>query len=207
MQLLSFITTRPPDPIMAPTFFRESKSSFISRWSSVALIQRHPPEGPPIWTALKSPPLTPPPMSKITSRSVVPIGTSINPVLFTFPVRANAFVPWLFSGPNPWYHFAPFKMIGGTLQNVSTLFKTVGLSNNPCSTVRGGLTRGMPRFPSIDVVKALPSPHTKAPAPWLMWRSKSNPEPKIFFPRSPLSIALSIAVCRRSTASGYSART
>ncbi len=192
---------------MAPTFFSESKSSFMSRWSSVALMHRHPPDGPPICTALNSPPLTPPPISKITSRSVVPIGTSISPVLFTFPVRAKAFVPWLFSGPKPLYHSAPLRMIGGTLQKVSTLFSTVGLSNNPCSTVRGGFTRGIPRFPSMDVVRALPSPQTKAPAPWLICRSKSNPEPRISFPRRPLSIALSMAVCRRSTARGYSART
>ena len=116
IQLLSFITTSPPLPIMAPTFFRESKSNCKFRWSSLGLIQRHPPDGPPIWTALNSPPLTPPPISKITLRSGVPIGTSISPVFITFPVKANAFVPWFLSGPIVLYQSAPLLMIGGTLQ-------------------------------------------------------------------------------------------
>ena len=207
MQLLSFMTTRPPEPIIAPTFFRESKSRCRSRWSSVALMHRQPPEGPPIWTALKLPPLTPPPMSKMTSRRVVPMGTSIRPVLFTFPVRAKALVPWLFSGPMVLYQSAPFKMMGATLQKVSTLFKTVGFSNRPFSTVRGGFTRGMPRFPSMEEVSALPSPQTNAPAPWLIFMVKSKPEPRMFSPSSPTSMAWSMAFCRRETASGYSART
>ena len=60
MQLSSSMTTRPPEPMIAPTFFRESKSIGRSRCSSV----RHPPDGPPIWTALNFLPfLMPPPMS------------------------------------------------------------------------------------------------------------------------------------------------
>ena len=35
----------------------------------------------------------------------------------------------------------------GTLAKVSTLFSTVGSAQRPCSMVRGGLTRGMPRLP------------------------------------------------------------
>ncbi len=51
---------------------------------------------------------------------------------------------------------APLVMIIGTLAKVSTLLSTVGFAKSPCSTVRGGFTLGMPRFPSIDAVSALP---------------------------------------------------
>ena len=44
IQVLSSITTRPPEPMIAPTFFKESKSSGKSRCFSV----KHPPDGPPI---------------------------------------------------------------------------------------------------------------------------------------------------------------
>ena len=53
MQVCWFITTRPPEPTMAPTLCSESKSMGRSRWSLV----RHPPEGPPICTALKQSPV------------------------------------------------------------------------------------------------------------------------------------------------------
>ena len=105
MQVSSSITTRPPDPIIAPTFLSESKSSEMLRSEVI----RQPPDGPPICTALKFLPfLIPPPMSMMTSRRVVPIGTSIRPVLLTFPVRAKALVPGLFSGPIDRYQSAPF---------------------------------------------------------------------------------------------------
>ena len=111
MQVPSSMTTRPPEPMMAPTFLSESKSSGRSRCSSV----RQPPAGPPICTALNFlPSLMPPPMSKMISRSVAPIGTSINPVLTTLPVRAKAFVPGLFSVPMLWNHALPRRMICGT---------------------------------------------------------------------------------------------
>ena len=58
-----------------------------------------------------------------------------------------------------------------------------------------------------DAVRAEPSPHTNAPAPWLILMSKSKPEPRIFSPRRPSSLAWLMAIVKRSTASGYSART
>ena len=169
---------------------------------------RHPPEGPPICTALNAAsPLMPPPISKITSFSVVPIGTSISPVCFTLPVSANAFVPGLFSGPMLLNQSAPSIMIIGTLANVSTLFNTVGFPNNPCSTVLGGFTLGIPLFPSMDAVRALPSPQTNAPAPRLICSRNEKSVPRILSPSRPHSSAWEIASFRRLTASGYSART
>ncbi|MPN39609.1 hypothetical protein SDC9_187137 [bioreactor metagenome] len=204
MQVSSSMTTSPPEPIIAPAFLSESKSSGRSRSSVV----RHPPEGPPICTALNFfPPRTPPPMSKMTSLSVVPIGTSMSPVLTMLPVSAKAFVPGLFSGPMDLYQSAPRVMISGTLAKVSTLLSTVGLSNRPCSTVRGGFTRGMPRLPSMEAVSALPSPQTNAPAPRAMCSVKQNSVPRMLSPSSPSSSACAIARRSRLTASGYSART
>ena len=126
---------------------------------------------------------------------------------FTLPVRANAFVPGLFSGPILRYHAAPLSIIIGTLAKVSTLFNTVGFANKPCSTVLGGFTRGIPLLPSIDAVSALPSPHTKAPAPLVICKWKEKSVPRMFSPRSPLSSACEIARRRRLIARGYSART
>ena len=65
------------------------------------------------------------------SRSVVPMGTSTNPVFTTLPVRAKVLVPALDSVPMPLYHCAPWLTIPGTLANVSTLFSTVGLPHSP----------------------------------------------------------------------------
>ena len=76
----------------------------------------------------------------------------------------------------------------------------------------GGLTkqaalegegRLLPRF---EAMRAVSSPQTKAPAPMRISMSKSKPEPKMSFPRTPSSRAISRAACRRSTAMGYSAR-
>src|SRR4030042_3332887 len=56
MQLSSSITTIPPEPMIEPTFVGESKSTGRSRCSSGI----HPPEGPPVWTALNFfPPIIP----------------------------------------------------------------------------------------------------------------------------------------------------
>lgn len=71
----------------------------------------------------------------------MPIGTSMSPVLTMLPVSANAFVRGLFSGPIDLYQSAPREVIEH-IGEVSTLLSTVGLSNSPCSTVRGGFTRG-----------------------------------------------------------------
>ena len=60
---------------------------------------------------------------------------------------------------------------------------------------------------TIDAVRALPSPQTNAPAPLLTWMRKLKSLPRMFVPRRPISSARAMAVFRRFTASGYSART
>jgi hypothetical protein len=57
------------------------------------------------------------------------------------------------------------------------------------------------------VIRAVSSPQTKAPDPLRISRSKSNPVPRMFWPRNPHSRAWAMAMPRRSMASGYSART
>src|SRR5512137_3022254 len=104
-------------------------------------------------------------MSKMTLRSVVPIGTSTMPLLAILPVSPNTAVPLLPSVPIPANQSAPLSIIRGTLASVLRLFVHVGNPHSPASTDRGGLTRGIPRLPSIEHSRALPSPQTQAPAP------------------------------------------
>ena len=62
-------------------------------------------------------------------------------------------------------------------------------------------------MPSMDAVKAEPSPQTKAPAPRFTWRWKEKSVPRMWSPSRFISWALAMAVFRRLTARGYSART
>ena len=87
----------------------------------------HPPEGPPVCTALNLRPSgMPPPISKMISRSVMPMGTSISPVFCTRPASAKTFVPLLFSVPMRANQSPPLRRMGGMLANVSTLLIKVG---------------------------------------------------------------------------------
>ena len=148
----------------------------------------------------------PPAMPNITSRMVVPMGTSTSPVNLTFPERANTLVPLLLSVPMDLYFSMPPAKISGNDDNVSTLLITVGLPNKPLTAGNGGRGRGIPLFPSMELIKAVSSPQTKAPAPILTLMSKSIPAPKIFLPRTPSLRACSRAMFNRLMASGYSAR-
>ena len=140
------------------------------------------------------------------SPSGMPIGTSTRPVLFTAPARAKTLVPLLFSVPYDANHSAPFRMIGATFANVSTLFKQLGLSHSPFWAGNGGRGRGSPRLPSIDRISAVSSPQTNAPEPMRTSMSKSKPLLKMFSPSRPYSRACLRACSKRFTASGYSAR-
>ena len=204
MHVVSSTTTMPPEPIMEPAATRLSKSTGDSRRSA----GRQPPEGPPSCTALNSRPGSmPPPMSKMTSRSEAPIGTSTRPPFLSLPVRLKILVPFEVSVPMAAKASAPLSTIQGTLAKVSTLFRLVGCCQSPWATVRMCLPRGMPRWPSMLAVRAVDSPHTKAPAPWLTMMSKSNPEPRMSWPSRPRCRACTSAASRRWTANGYSART
>src|SRR4051794_41550482 len=116
-----------------------------------------PPDGPPVWTALKLRPSgTPPPISKTISRRVIPIGTSIRLVFLTWPVRANTLVPLLFSVPTLANESAPSRMIGTMLASVSTLLISVGQPQRPDSAGYGGGGGGGPRAPPVP--RGIPGP-------------------------------------------------
>ena len=94
------------------------------------------------------------------------MSTSTSPMLFTSPDRAKTLVPVLPSVPTPAWQAAPRRMMEPIPANVSTLFRTVGLPHSPCCAGNGGLGTGMPRRPSMERMRAVSSPQTKAPAPW-----------------------------------------
>ena len=180
-----------------------SKSIPSSRDSSV----KHPPDGPPVWIALNFlPSLMPPPISKISSRSVVPIEISTRPMLLTLPPRQNTFVPGDFSVPYFLNSSTPSRRMNGTVASVSTLFRTVGFCHRPETAGKGGRGRGIPRLPMIEFRRAVSSPQTNAPAPRRTCAWKLNPEPRMLSPRSPCSSMVAIMLLTCSTARGYSAR-
>ena len=57
----------------------------------------------------------PPPTSKMTSRRVAPMGTSMRPPFTTFPVSEKILVPLLVGVPTDANSSAPWLMIQGTL--------------------------------------------------------------------------------------------
>ena len=73
----------------------------------------------------------------------------------------------------------------------------VGLPQRPLTAGNGGRVRGMPRLPSIEAMSAVSSPQTKAPAPSLIFRWKSQPLPSASSPSRPRSSAAAIAMRRR----------
>ena len=204
MQAGSATTTMPPDPTTAPAAISASYSTGVPNM----LAGMQPPLGPPIWTALAAlPSRHPPPTVLMSSSSDNPNGTSTSPLCVTLPVSAKTFVPRLLPVPIAEYFSAPWAMIHPTLARVSTLLMQVGLPQSPEVVGKGGLGRGMPRLPSTEVISAVSSPQTNAPAPSRMCTVNENSEPSSFSPRYPAAVASLIALRRRLTASGYSART
>src|SRR5271157_3257578 len=145
----------------------------------------------------------PPPRSNMIWRSVVPIGTSISPVLLTLPTSENTFVPLHPLLPTEANHSHPLLMMKGTQAQVSTLFRLLGLSHRPFSAVWVYFALGSPDFPSTEDMSAVDSPQTKAPPPLNIFMSKSNPVLKIFLPSRPYFTACSMAMPSLFTARGY----
>ena len=127
-------------------------------------------------------------------------------MFLTLPPRANTLVPLDFSVPIDVNQEAPFKIICGTLANVSTLLIIVGLPHTPHLAGYGGLDIGLPLLPSIEAINAVSSPHTKAPAPRRISILNLKPVPRILSPNQLSSLACLIAIFKRCTAIGYSAR-
>src|SRR5579863_9703870 len=95
----------------------------------------------------------------------------------------NSRVPPFLTEPSPAYHSPPLCRMEGTAESVSTLLITVGDPYKPTTAGKGGRMRGYPRLPSSDSIRADSSPHSYAPAPVCVERSKSKPLPRMFLPR------------------------
>ena len=128
--------------------------------------RRQPPEGPPICTALNFRLRgMPPPMSKMISRRVMPIGTSTRPVLATLPASEKTLVPLLFSVPIAANHAAPVE---DDRRDVGPGLDVVDVGRLAPQTGDGRerrARRGMPRRPSIEAISAVSSPQTKRRRP------------------------------------------
>ena len=105
------------------------------------------------------------------------------------PPRANTLVPGESSVPYFLNQLAPLFIIAGILANVSTLFKQVGEFHRPRFEGIYVFILGSPRLPSIEFIRAVSSPHTKAPAPYFSSILKLKLDPSILLPNNPASSA------------------
>src|SRR3974390_2967965 len=167
-----------------------------------------PPEGPPVCTGLMARPPAPPSLLSYTNvLSGLPSGISTRPVLCTLPTSEKTFVPGLFALPVSVHHAGPLVTRGVMLYQVLTLLMLLVLLQSPFWAGKGGRGRGRPASPSNEAISAVSSPQTKAPAPSTTSMLNLKPRPRMLSPKMPYSFACSIALRRRCTASGYSART
>src|SRR5208283_1274741 len=108
MQFRSLITAIPPDPTIAPNLVISSYVTGTSRRCSGI----KPPVDPPTCTAFNVLPFSrPPPTSYMIERRLIPMGTSMRPVLFKDPVKVNILVPGDASVPTLRYQSAPWRII------------------------------------------------------------------------------------------------
>ena len=103
--------------------------------------------------------------------AVLVFGLGTVPGLLLLPVSVN--------------QAGPLATIAGTLYQVSTLLMFVGFPWSPHSAGKGGRGRGLPALPSSEAIRAVSSPHTKAPAPSTSSMSKSKPRPRMPCPSRP----------------------
>ena len=89
---------------------------------------RKPPDGPDAANALSRCLARRPPARSISSRSVIPLGTSKTPGRFTSPLREKNRAPLAPLTPRSRYQAPPWSRIDGTQAKVSTLLTSVGLS-------------------------------------------------------------------------------
>ena len=77
-----------------------------------------------------------------------------------FDAAGEAEQPWPVESGVPILAYAspPSVSTSSTFTSVSTLLIPVGLPNTPRSTGNGGLFRGSPRFPSIELNSEVSSP-------------------------------------------------
>ena len=129
IQLFSSITTIPPEPIMAFTFFKESKS----RGRSKCFVVKHPPDGPPICTAFSCSPATDTAANIVNDLAQRRAHRRLDePGVFDIACESDCLCAGELRSAHSIFKnsSAPFKMMGGALANVSTSFRTVRLPDN-----------------------------------------------------------------------------
>ncbi len=89
----------------------------------------------------------------MSSPNFNPTSTSYTPGRRTEPDRQNSLRFACIGVPAAWAATIP-----GTFIKVSTLFTAVGFPNSPTSNGNGGLLRGSPRYPSMELKIAVSSP-------------------------------------------------
>src|SRR5579872_876 len=174
-----------------------------SRCSSVRKSVDAPPGSRP---RKRTPSRIPPACSSRISRIGVPIGSSHRPGCFTLPLAPYSFVPPSLVRLRFLNQLAPWLMMCGTLQSVSTLFTVVGLPQRPATGGKGGFERGFARLPSSAFNIPVSSPHMYRPALMCKYIFRLYEEPRIFLPRYPISYASAIALETRWPARLYSPR-
>src|SRR4030095_10274423 len=117
------------------------------------------------WLSVCPPPHRTPPAISSSSRSVTPCSTSYTPGRSTRPERQNSLGPVESGVPIRAYASPPSVSTSSTFTSVSTLLIPVGLPNTPRSTGNGGLFRGSPRLPSIELNNEGFPPRIEAPGP------------------------------------------
>ena len=110
-------------------------------------------------------PLIPSPMSKMIERRVMPMGTSTKPMLFTDPAREKTLVPLLFSVPRLLNHLAPLMRSGAHWQRSPRYSKPWAFPTGRLRPTAGVWPGAFPSSPPGRYIRAVDSPHTKAPAP------------------------------------------
>jgi hypothetical protein len=143
-----------PEPSVTPASRVASNESSRSSMSGPT----NAPAAPPSRIDRSSRPARTPPAMSSSARSVVPNGTSYRPGRSTEPERQKRRVPVEPSVPRCANARPPSRTMSSTFTSVSTLLMTVGLPNRPESTGNGGLLRGSPRRPSIELKSAVSSP-------------------------------------------------
>jgi hypothetical protein len=94
------------------------------------------------------------------------MGTSTRPMLLTSPDRANTLVPFAGLGADTGI---PGPAVDHDLGYVGQGLHVVedgGLFPQALVGRKRRTRRGMPRLPSMERIRAVSSPQTKAPAPW-----------------------------------------
>ena len=158
-----------------------------------------PPDGPPICTALNFLPSRMPPPMSIDDLVDGHAHGDFHQAAARRSCRPGR-RPWSpCCSPCPWRRRPRRRswMIQGTLAKVSTLLMLVGLPQSPVRAGKGGRKRGMPRLPSMEAIRAVSSPQTKAPAPSLILIFEVRIcEPRMFLPRNPFSVACLMAMAQ-----------